>query len=98
MTPGGAGAGQEKLVITANNPISCLHEYAKKKKIPDPMFQLVAESVLDNIQKGNLTFKKIEYTMCLRIEGKTYQASAVNKKQAKQQCAYEAWAEIQQAL
>jgi len=94
-----AGGGvEEKLVITANNPVSCLHEYAKKKKIPDPSFTVLAETVIENIQKVNHSFKKIEYSMQLHIDGRVYGASALNKKAAKQSCAMEAWDEIQRTL
>lgn len=83
-----------KIVIAADNPISCLHEYAKKRKIPDPQFQCVSENILDTCMTGNMAFKKIEYTMKLDMEGKTYLASALTKKAAKQACASEAWNEI----
>ena len=49
----------EKVVITADNPISCLFEYSKKVKIPDPDFECVAENLLETWQKGNQTFKKV---------------------------------------
>ena len=48
-----------KVVITADNPISCLFEYAKKVKIADPDFECVAENLLETWQKGNQTFKKV---------------------------------------
>jgi hypothetical protein len=37
---------------------------------------------------------QIEYTMELKFEGKTFVASANNKKAAKTACAAEAWNEI----
>ena len=51
------------MVITADNPVSCLYEYAKKVKIQDPEFSCIAENLLETSQKANQTFKKIEYTM-----------------------------------
>jgi len=87
-----------KVVITADNPISCLFEYAKKVKIPDPEFDCVAENLLETWQKGNQTFKKVEYTMQLQVEGKTYLAASNTKKAAKQACASEAWNAIRATL
>jgi len=87
-----------KVVITADNPISCLFEYSKKVKIPDPDFQCVAENLLETWQKANQTFKKVEYTMQLQIDGKTYLASSNTKKAAKQACAAEAWNAIRASL
>jgi len=87
-----------KIVITADNPISCLFEYAKKVKIPDPEFSCIAENLLETWQKANQTFKKIEYTMQLKIDDKTYLASSNQKKAAKQACAAEAWNAIRATL
>jgi len=87
-----------KIVVTADNPISCLFEYAKKVKIPDPEFDCVAENLLETWQKGNQTFKKVEYTMQLQVDGKTYLAASNTKKAAKQACASEAWNAIRATL
>jgi len=87
-----------KVVITADNPISCLFEYAKKVKISDPEFTCIAENLLETWQKANQTFKKIEYTMQLKIDNKTYLASSNQKKAAKQACAAEAWNAIRATL
>lgn len=87
-----------KVVITADNPVSCLYEYAKKVKIADPEFSCIAENLLETWQKANQTFKKIEYTMQLKIDGKTYLASSNQKKAAKQATAAEAWNAIRATL
>jgi len=87
-----------KVVITADNPVSCLYEYTKKVKIPDPEFTCVSETVLETWQKANQTFKKIEYTIELKIEDKTYLASSNQKKAAKTACAAEAWNAIRATL
>jgi len=87
-----------KIVITADNPISCLFEYAKKVKIPEPEFSCIAENLLETVQKANQTFKKIEYTMQLKIDNKTYLASSNQKKAAKLACANEAWTAIRATL
>ena len=55
-----------KVIITADNPISCLFEYAKKVKIPDPDFECVAENLLETWQKGNQTFKKVRLRVALK--------------------------------
>ena len=44
----------------------------------------MAENLLETWQKGNQTFKKIAYTIQLRVEGKTYLAESNTKKAAKQ--------------
>jgi len=87
-----------KIVITADNPVSCLYEFAKKKKIPDPDFDCIAENLLETWQRGNQTMKKIAYTMQLKIDGKTYHAESNTKKAAKQACAAEAWNSIRATL
>lgn len=87
-----------KIVITADNPISCLFEYAKKVKIADPEFSCIAENLLETWQKANQTFKKIEYTIQLKIDDKTYLASSNQKKAAKQACAAEAWNAIRATI
>lgn len=88
-----------KIAIAADNPISCLHEYTKKVKIPDPEFECVSENVLDSWQgQGGKNFKKTEYTMKLMIEGKTYLASSNTKKAAKLACATEAWNQIRPTI
>lgn len=87
-----------KIVITADNPVSCLYEYAKKKKIPDPDFDCIAENLLETWQKGNQTMKKIAYTIQLKVDGKTYLAESNTKKAAKQACAAEAWNSIRATL
>lgn len=88
----------DKVVITADNPISCLFEYSKKVKIADPDFQCVAENLLETWQRASTTFKKVEYTMQLVVDGKTYLASSNTKKAAKQACATEAWNAIRATL
>jgi len=87
-----------KIVITADNPISCLFEYAKKVKIPDPQFDCVAENLLETWQQESKTYKKIEYTIQLQIDGKTYLAASNTKKAAKIACATEAWNYIRATL
>ena len=57
----------EKVVITADNPISCLFEYSKKVKIPDPDFECMAENLLETWQKGNQTFKKVRLSTSVVI-------------------------------
>merc|ERR1712029_1124152 len=93
-----AEADDGKIVITADNPVSCLYEFAKKKKIPDPDFDCIAENLLETWQRGNQTMKKIAYTIQLKIDGKTYLAESNTKKAAKQACAAEAWNSIRATL
>jgi len=87
-----------KVEITADNPISCLFEYSKKVKIGDPQFDCVAENLLDSWQREKQTYKKVEYTIQLQVDGKTYLATSNTKKAAKQACASEAWNAIRATL
>ena len=91
---GGGADGAAAMAIVANNPISCLYEYAKKKKIADPFFNVVNETVLSHggpSQYQGFAFKKMEYTLECEIEGKKFKGIASNKKAAKTACAMEAW-------
>jgi len=94
----GGGGDDVKIVISSTNPISCLHEYAKKKKIADPSFDVIGENVLETIQKGPGTYKKMEYYMQCSFNGRTYQFSAPSKKAAKTGCAAEAWDTVRAEL
>merc|ERR1719330_233435 len=87
-----------KIVITADNPVSCLYEFCKKKKIPDPDFDCISENLLETWQRGSQTMKKIAYTIQLKVDGKTYLAESNTKKAAKQACAAEAWNSIRATL
>ena len=73
-----------KIVIKADNPISCLFEYASKKKISVPVF--------------NSVFGARSPTMEVKIEGQTYKASSNNLKAAKAACATMAWESIKALL
>ena len=73
-----------KIVIKADNPISCLFEYASKKKISVPVF--------------NSVFGARSPTMEVKIEGQTYKASSNNLKAAKAACATIAWESIKTLL
>lgn len=55
--------------------------------MPDPVFSTVSETVVDS----NGAFKKIEYMIKLEVEGKTFFASSLSKKNAKMAVATEAW-------
>jgi len=83
-----------KMEITANNPISSLYEYAKKKKIGDPAFNVVSENVIGETRATKnhaISFKKMEYTYECEIEGRKFRSTALQKKAAKTAAAMEAW-------
>ena len=61
-----------------NNPISKLHEYAQRHKLPTPVFKIVNFDV----QKKMDLFIGI-YTVECAILGKKYKGEALNKKEAK---------------
>jgi len=86
------------LWITSDNPVSCLYEFAQKAKIPNPKFDCIEEKILETWQKGNQTFNKVEYTVQLAIDGKTYLAKSNTKKSAKSATATEAWNTIKAKL
>jgi len=84
----------QKMEITANNPISSLYEFAKKKKIGDPSFTVVGENVIGETRVSKhhaVPFKKMEYTYECEIEGRKFRSTALNKKAAKTAVAMEAW-------
>ena len=60
--------------------------------------QCVSENLLETWQKGNQTFKKVEYTIQLEVAGKTYLAASNTKKAAKNATAAEAWNTIRATL
>jgi len=78
------GEGDGKIVIKADNPISCLYEYAHKKKIAAPEFNIVSGEE--------------NYTMEVKIDGKVFRASGDGKKTAKSAVAKEAWNSIWEEL
>eukprot|EP00095_Tigriopus_kingsejongensis_P010366 maker-scaffold2236_size18378-snap-gene-0.8 protein:Tk10366 transcript:maker-scaffold2236_size18378-snap-gene-0.8-mRNA-1 annotation:"double-stranded rna-binding protein staufen homolog 2 isoform x7" len=85
-------------VIQAANPISALHEFAKRAKLPDPIFECVSENVLETWESKGKIFRKTEYTMRLDFKEKQYLASGTTKKQAKAEVAAAAWNVIRAEL
>ena len=78
-----------------NNPISKLYEYCKKRKQPEPLFEVIAENVLETRKTHQgFTLKKTEFTMQCTVQGKKFVGTAMNKKQAKHNAAAAAWAEL----
>ena len=78
------GEESGKIEIKADNPISCLYEYAHKKKIAAPEFNIVSGEE--------------NYTMEVKIDGKVFRASGDGKKTAKAAVAKEAWNSIWEDL
>ena len=78
-----------------NNPISKLYEHCKRAKLPEPVFETIAENVLEKkkTQQGFM-LKKTEFTIQCTIQGKKFSGSAMTKKQAKHAAAAAAWAEV----
>merc|ERR1719367_1178835 len=67
-----------------NNPISKLYEYTKKQKLPEPIFELVQEEVLETRKTSQgFTYKKTKYTIQCEITDKKFLGESLNKKTAK---------------
>ncbi len=73
--------------IIFNNPLQLL----LSAKLNDPEFETVSENVIDNRQADTKKFRKVEYTIKLTVNGRTFFASAFTKKGAKNSAATEAW-------
>lgn len=56
-------------------------------KLSDPEFETVSETVVNR----QSAFKKVEYTIKLEVDGKTFYGSGHTKKNAKAAVATEAW-------
>lgn len=78
-----------------NNPISKLYEYVKRRKFPEPVFEVVAEEILETRKtNAGFTYKKTKFTMQCEVMGKKFLGESMNKKTAKFNSAAAAWAEI----
>ena len=78
-----------------NNPISKLYEFTKKRKLPEPVFEVVQEEVLETRQSSQgFKYKKTKFTIQCEIMGKKFSAAAMDKKSAKFNAAVLAWAEV----
>ena len=60
-------------------------------KLAGPEFECVSETVMDSRAVEKKSFRKMEYTIKLSVQDKTYFATASNKKAAKTAVAEEAW-------
>ena len=56
-------------------------------KLSDPEFETVSETIVNR----QSPFRKVEYTIKLEVDGKTFYGSAHTKKNAKAAVATEAW-------
>lgn len=78
-----------------NNPISKLYEYTKKRKLPEPIFEVIQEEVLETRKTSQgFTYKKTKFTIQCEIMGKKYFGDSMNKKTAKFNSAAAAWADV----
>ena len=78
-----------------NNPISKLYEHVKRKKLPEPVFEVIKEEVLETRKTNQgFTYKKTKFTMQCEVMGKKFFGESMNKKTAKFNAAASAWAEI----
>ena len=78
-----------------NNPISKLYEFTKKRKLPEPVFEVVQEEVLETRKSAQgFTYKKTKFTIQCEIMGKKFLGESMNKKTAKFNAAVLAWGEV----
>ncbi len=78
-----------------NNPISKLYEFTKRRKLPEPIFEIVSENVLDTKRTSQgFTLKRTEFTMRCSMQGRDFFGTGMTKKQAKYDSASSAWAEF----
>lgn len=78
-----------------NNPISKLYEHTKRQKLPEPIFELVQEEVLETRKTSQgFTYKKTKYSIQCEISDKRYIGESLNKKTAKFNAAARAWADL----
>ena len=78
-----------------NNPISKLYEFTKKRKFPEPVFEVVQEEVLETRKTSQgFTYKKTKFTIQCEIMNKKFLGESMNKKTAKFNAAAAAWAEV----
>merc|ERR1712223_564205 len=78
-----------------NNPISKLYEYVKRRKFPEPVFEVVAEEILETRKtNAGFTYKKTKFTMQGEVMGKKFLGESINKKTAKFNSAGASRAEI----
>ena len=78
-----------------NNPISKLYEYVKRRKFPEPVFEVVAEEIPETRKtNAGFTYKKTKFTMQCEVMGKKFLGESMNKKTAKFNSAAAAWAEF----
>ena len=85
----------EPLHPAQNNPISKLYEHTKKRKQPEPVFEVVQEEVLETRKTTQgFTYKKTKFTIQCEIMGKKFLGESMNKKTAKFNAAARAWEEI----
>lgn len=93
-TPAAEGANNP-LHPAQNNPISKLYEHSKKQKLPEPIFEVVQEEVLETRKTTQgFNYKKTKFIMQCEILGKKYLGESMNKKTAKFNAAASAWADI----
>jgi len=90
-----AAKAAEPLHPAQNNPISKLFEHTKKEKLPEPIFEVVQEEVLETRKSTQgFTYKKTKFTIQCEIMGKKFLGESMNKKTAKFNAAARAWEEI----
>lgn len=82
-----------------NNPVSILHDWANRKKVAMPIFEMTSQDIIDSREGQGpngrrITINKSIFTIRCSFMGKEFEGKDNNKKKAKFLAATAAWREF----